>query len=198
LWKGLFFCGSLFYSLLSAHHYGGFKQVLPLVYKLIHIHLSKTKSYQNKANIMGAYQHILLAVDYSVHGEAVAQRAKVLAKKYQAKLSMIHVLDNIPMPDTGYGTVISLTEDSGYELLEMEKTRLMQIGDQLGIGMANRWLIWGAPKQEIVRFTEREQIDLIVVGSHGRHGLALLLGSTANSVLHYAGCDVLAVRLLSD
>lgn len=144
---------------------------------------------------MGAYQHILLAVDYSGHSLAVAQRAKDLAEKYQAELSIVHVLDNIPMPDTGYGTIISLTEDSGYQLLETEKTRLIQIGDQLGVTQANRWLIWGAPKQEIVRLAEREQIDLIVVGSHGRHGLSLLLGSTANSVLHYAGCDVMAIRL---
>jgi universal stress protein A len=38
-------------------------------------------------------------------------------------------------------------------------------------------------------------MDLVVVGSHGRHGLSLLLGSTANGVLHGAGCDVLAVRV---
>ncbi len=144
---------------------------------------------------MVVYQHILLAVDYSVHSGAIARRAKDLAEKYQAKLSVIHVLDNIPMPDTGYGTVIPLDEDSGYDLLEAEKARFVQIGDQLDIAQANRWLIWGTPKQEIVRFAERESIDLIVVGSHGRHGLALLLGSTANSVLHYAGCDVMAIRL---
>ncbi len=148
--------------------------------------------------MMGAYQHILLAVDYSGHSDAIVRRAKDLAKKYQTKLSLIHVLDNIPMPDTGYGTVIPLTEDSGYDLLEAEKARLMLIGDQLEVAQTNRWLIWGTPKQEIVRLAEREQIDLIVVGSHGRHGLSLLLGSTANSVLHYARCDVMAIRLPDD
>ncbi|MGZ4954193.1 MAG: universal stress protein [Methylobacter sp.] len=146
---------------------------------------------------MNAYRHILLAVDYSEHSDTVALRAKDLAERYQARLSIIHVLDNIPMPDTGYGTVISLAEDSGYDLLEAEKAKLMQIGDQLGAAQADRWMIWGTPKQEIVKFAERENIDLIVVGSHGRHGLALLLGSTANSVLHYAGCDVMAIRLLN-
>ncbi len=146
---------------------------------------------------MGAYQHILLAVDYSEHGELVARRAKQLAEKYQAKLSIIHVLDNIPMPDTTYGTLIPLDKDSGYELLEIEKTRLMQIGDRLGVVQANCWMVWGAPKQEIVQFAEQERVDLIVVGSHGRHGLSLLLGSTANSVLHYATCDVMAIRLLN-
>ena len=144
---------------------------------------------------MISYQHILLAVDYSEHGDTVARKAKALAGKYQAKLSIIHVLDNIPMPDTTYGTVIPLDKDSGYDLLEAEKARLMQVGDRLGVDRANRWLVWGAPKEEIVRIAAQEQVDLIVVGSHGRHGLALLLGSTANGVLHYAKCDVMAVRL---
>ena len=146
---------------------------------------------------MSAYQHILLAVDFSEHGDRVAERAKDLAEKYQAKLSIIHVLDNISMPDTTYGTVIPLDQDSGYGLLETEKNRLMQVGDQLGVAQANRWLIWGSPKQEIVPLAEQQQVDLIVIGSHGRHGLALLLGSTANSVLHHARCDVMAVRLLN-
>jgi universal stress protein A len=110
-------------------------------------------------------------------------------------LSIIHVLDNISMPDTTYGTVIQLDKDSGYSLLEAEKKRLMQIGDRLGVALTNRWLIWGTPKQEIVVLAEQEGFDLIVVGSHGRHGLSLLLGSTANSVLHHAGCDVMAIRL---
>ncbi len=144
---------------------------------------------------MQDYQHILLAVDYSDHGATVAAKARALADSYQAKLSIIHVLDNIPMPDTNYGTVIPVDKNSGYELLEEEKARFMQIGRQLRVEPGNRWLVWGVPKQEIVRIAEQEQVDLIVLGSHGRHGLALLLGATANSVLHYAKCDVLAVRL---
>ena len=56
-------------------------------------------------------------------------------------------------------------------------------------------LAFGHPRQEIHRVTEEQSCDLIVVGSHGRHGLALLLGSTANDVLHGAPCDVIAVRL---
>jgi len=144
---------------------------------------------------MKDYQHILLAVDYSEQGVYVAEKARSLAYRYQAKLSIIHVLDNIPMPDTNYGTVIALDQDSSDELLEAEKTKLMQLGDQLNVDLANRWMLWGVPKQEIIHIAEQEQVDLIVVGSHGRHGLALLLGSTANSVLHYAKCDVMAIRL---
>ena len=144
---------------------------------------------------MSNYQHILLAVDYSENGDYVAQKARSLAYKYQAKLSIIHVLDNIPMPDTNYGTVIDLDKDSSYDLLESEKAKLMELGNQLKVDLANRWMVWGVPKQEIIHIAEQQQVDLIVVGSHGRHGLALLLGSTANAVLHNAKCDVMAIRL---
>jgi universal stress protein A len=56
-------------------------------------------------------------------------------------------------------------------------------------------LIFGRPESEIQRTAQSVGADVIVVGSHGRHGLALLLGSTANGVLHGASCDVLAVRV---
>ncbi|WP_020159653.1 universal stress protein [Methylobacter marinus] len=147
---------------------------------------------------MGDYQHILLAVDYSGHDDTVVRKARMLAKQYRSRLSIIHVLDDIPMSDTAYGTVIPLDRDSGYDLLEEKKSRLVQIADKLGIESADRWLVWGVPHQEIVSIAEHEQVDLIVLGSHGRHGLALLLGSTANSVLHDASCDVMAVRLRDD
>ena len=145
---------------------------------------------------MSDYQHVLLAVDYTKHSVYVAEKARVLANKYQAKLSVIHVLDNIPMPDTNYGTVIALDQIAPNELLEAEKIKFMELGDQLAIDVVNRWMVWGIPTQEIINIADQEQVDLIIVGSHGRHGLALLLGSTANSVLHHAKCDVMAVRLI--
>ncbi len=144
---------------------------------------------------MSDYQHILLAADFSAHGDYAASRARRLAEICGARLSIIHVVDNIPMPDTAYGTVIPLNEDSSYELLEAKKSKLMQLGEQLGIDSSRRRMVWGVPGQEIVQMAGQEQIDLIIVGSHGRHGLALLLGSTANDVLHHAKCDVLAIRL---
>jgi universal stress protein A len=147
---------------------------------------------------MNSYQHILLAVDYSAHSVEVARKAKSIADCYGATLSLIHVLDNIPMPDTNYGTVINLCGESDNQLLAQEKTKLKRFAEQLDVASEHQWLVWGVPKREIVAIAEQENVDLIVVGSHGRHGLALLLGSTANSILHYAKCDVLAVRLQDD
>lgn len=147
---------------------------------------------------MPAYQHILLAVDFSPEDSQVTQKAKYLAQQIGAKLSLIHVLDNIPMPDTPYGTVIPLDAETTYTMLETEKQKLHAIGEQLDVHLERRWLIWGEPRQEIIHIAEQEKVDLIVVGSRGRHGLALLLDSTANKVLYHAKCDVLAIRLQDD
>lgn len=141
------------------------------------------------------YQNILLTVDFSGHDLFVAQKAQALAEQFHATLHILHVLDNIPMPDTPYGTVIPLSEDSAYELLESEKNKLVQISDQLNIAPSRRWLIWGEPQQEITQLAIQQQIDLIIVGSHDRHGLAVLMGSTAKDVLYHAECDVLAVNI---
>ena len=65
----------------------------------------------------------------------------------------------------------------------------------MSIPAGNRHLLMGRPETEIHNVAEEIGADLIVVGSHGRHGLALIFGSTANGVLHGATCDVLAVRV---
>ncbi len=144
---------------------------------------------------MNDYKHILLAYDYSAGNEQMALKAQQLAQQHQAKLSIVHVLDNIAMPDVSYGTVINLNQPQEYAALEQQRIKFITLTQTLAIGLSNCWLIWGNPKQEIVELATQEQVDLVIVGSHGRHGLARLLGSTANSVLQYAGCDVLAVRL---
>ena len=147
---------------------------------------------------MENYKHILLAVDFYEHSEAVANRAKDLAIKYQAKLSIIHVVDSLPITDAGYGADIPFNMDLTTELMAGAKKRLAKLAERLDVTEDRLWLEMGSPKTEIIRISEENKVDLIVIGSHGRHGLALLLGSTANGVLHHATCDVLAVRLQDD
>ncbi|MGZ5049601.1 MAG: universal stress protein [Methylobacter sp.] len=147
---------------------------------------------------MEGYKHILLAVDFSEHCDAVADRAKDLAEKYQAKLSIVYVMDNLLVTDAAYGSTIPFDLDLTAELMETAKKRLAKLAEKLGISEDCRWLETGSPKLEIIRVAEENNVDLIVVGSHGRHGFALLLGSTANGVLHHAQCDVLAVRLQNE
>ena len=147
---------------------------------------------------MNTYQHILMAVDFSEHGKRVAEKAKQMAEQNQAQLSLLHIVDNLPITDASYGPIIPFDVDITEELMAAAKKRLATLADELGVPEDKQWLEIGSPKLEIVRIAEENNVDLIVVGSHGRHGLALLLGSTANGVLHYAKCDVLAVRLKDD
>ncbi len=144
---------------------------------------------------MESYKHILLAADFSKHGEDVANRAKDLADKYQATLSIVHVMDNLLITDAAYGSTIPFDLDLTAELMAAAKKRLVTLAEKLNIAEDCRWLETGSPKLEIIRVANENNVDMIVVGSHGRHGFALLLGSTANGVLHHAQCDVLAVRL---
>jgi len=144
---------------------------------------------------MNNYQHILLAADFSEHGEVVAKKAHYLATKYNAKLSIIHIVDYLPITDAAYGPVIPFDLDLNEELMNTAKKRLADIAKKLEIPADRQFLEMGSTALEIVETAEEQHADLIVVGSHGRHGFALLLGSTANGVLHHAKCDVLAVRL---
>lgn len=144
---------------------------------------------------MDNYKHILLAVDFFENDNIVSMRGKDLADRYQARLSIIHVIDNIPITVSGYDMDIPVDYDLTAELTANAKQKLLQLAKELNIDDTNSWLEIGSPKEEIIRVAIENKVDLIVVGSHGRHGLALLLGSTANSVLHHAQCDMLAVRL---
>ena len=147
---------------------------------------------------MNPYQHILLAADFSDHGLAVAQRAKALADFNQAQLSLVHIVDYLPISDTIYGPVIPFDANIIEELMNSARQQLQTLGETLGVDKDHWWLEQGSPKHQIVQVAEEHEVDLIVVGSHGRHGFALLLGSTATGVLHHAKCDVLAVRLQDD
>lgn len=143
---------------------------------------------------MHIYNHILLAIDFSTNLEKVIDTAKQLSLQNNAKLSVIYVFDHLPVTDAAYGP-IPFDADFTQELLENAKSNLKQFGERHALPEDQLWLEMGSPKYEIVRVAEENQVDLIVLGSHGKHGIALLLGSTANGVLHHAKCDVLAVRL---
>lgn len=146
---------------------------------------------------MDNYKHILLAIDFSDHASKVANRARLLATQNQARLSVIHVVENLPITEATYGP-IPFDADFTQTLLDEAKSRLGELAATLDVPAERQWLEMGSPKLEIVRIADENAVDLIVVGSHGRHGLALLLGSTANGVLHHAACDVLAVRLKTE
>lgn len=143
---------------------------------------------------MGTYQHILLAVDFSKDAEGVGARAVALARQTGARLTLIHVVAPV-YQEPLYEGVATLPLDLEAQLVDAARHSLEALAQRLGVAESERLVEVGTPKAVIVGTAAAKAADLIVVGSHGVHGLGLLLGSTANAVLHGAPCDVLAVRV---
>ncbi len=143
---------------------------------------------------MDDYSHILLATDFAPESRHVGARAVELAQRYGARLSLLHVVDYVPL-ELSNDMMLAEPVDVDGRLVDEARENLDRLASELGIADCQRSVTLGATGAEIKRTAEEYGVDMIVVGSHGRHGLALLLGSTANSVLHGAPCDVLAVRV---
>ena len=143
---------------------------------------------------MGDYQHVLCAVDLGGENLAVATRAAELAKQYGAKLSLLHVVEYIPI-DLANELVLPQQQEIEDQLVEQSKKAVASLASQLDLDNVSENVVSGSTKAEIIDFTKAEKVDLIVIGQHGRHGFSRLLGSTANAVLHNAPCDVLAIRI---
>ncbi|HXH03827.1 MAG TPA: universal stress protein [Candidatus Competibacteraceae bacterium] len=144
---------------------------------------------------MGTYRHVLLAMDYSEDCLLVGQRARDIAERNGAKLTLLHVVEEVHI-SAGYELLPLLPELPDESMMKEARQALERLAEKLGVADAERRAVSAVSTKEGIINTAKEiGADLIVVGSHGRHGLALLLGSTANAVLHAAPCDVLAVRI---
>ena len=142
---------------------------------------------------MSDYQKILVAIDLSEDSAMILQRARAVDSGTTAQLHLIHVIEPLSF---AYGGDIPM-DFSGIqdEIYQQASQQLERFGTENGLDAEHRHLIMGRPEVEIHALATELDADLIVVGSHGRHGLALLMGSTANGVLHGAKRDVLAVRV---
>jgi len=142
---------------------------------------------------MSEYKTLLMAVDLSDESAEVAAKARALASAYGADLHIIHVIEPLSF---AYGGDIPM-DFSGIqeEIHQQAKQQLDRFAGDCEVAEDHQHIVLGRPEVEIHTKAEEIGADLIVVGSHGRYGLALLMGSTANGVLHGATCDVLAVRV---
>ena len=146
---------------------------------------------------MATYQRILVAVDLSSESEVVLQKAQLIAGS-NAEIYLVYVQE--PMDNVYVGIVPQSAAFSGLGDLEAQlgeelKQKLTALGENMDVPSGNLHILNGSPAHEIHRFANENDVQLIVIGTHGQKGLQLLLGSTANAVLHGAGCDVLSVRI---
>jgi universal stress protein A len=142
---------------------------------------------------MGDYKKILLVVDLSENSKRVGERAKAIAACYQSEITLLHVVEYVPVEPMGEALLPTVQIEG--ELVERARVKLAELADKLGLAQSPKLIETGSIKTEIVRVAQRLGANLIVLGSRERHGLAILLNFTEDTVLHAAPCDVLAVRL---
>lgn len=137
------------------------------------------------------YKKILFAVDFDAVGIHAAKKARKIADENHADLHIIHVIE--PIPAYAYPGFAGFTEIE-LPIRERAEEELKKIATQLKVNDEHIHLELGSTKHEVLRVAEELKVDLIIAGSHGKHGLMLLMGSTANAIMHGAECDVLIVR----
>ena len=142
---------------------------------------------------MSAYKKMLVAIDLTEEAPQVLDKAKAISEAHGAELLLVHVVEPVGY---AYGGDIpmDLTELQD-QLDKAAREQLGTYGDEYGVAKNNQVVTVGRPESEIHRLAKEHEADLVIVGSHGRKGFQLLLGSTANGVLHGTECDVLAIRI---
>jgi len=142
---------------------------------------------------MAGYKKLLVLLDLSEDSEQVAIAGRDMAAHSDASMVVLHVVEFVPVEPLGESLMpVPEIED---ELINRSRERLGAFITRLGLTNATGRVEAGNTKSEILRVAEEEQVDLIVLGSHERHGLAIMVNFTEDTVLHAAHCDVLAVRL---
>lgn len=142
---------------------------------------------------MPSIKTLLCPVDFSQMSRAVLDYAVFMAQSHQAQLKLIHVVDQLHGFDSYkilHMTAIEIT----HEMERQARTQLKELIATLQIP-ATFDIRFGRAADEIVIQAKEDEVELIVMGSHGRSGIShLLVGSVAESVVRHAPCPVLVVR----
>ncbi|KAB1188730.1 MULTISPECIES: universal stress protein [Haloferax] len=144
------------------------------------------------------YSHILFPTDGSECADAALDHALDHAQKYDATVHVLYVADVRDVahaaPAVSPTRVRDALHDSGQEVLERVGSRLRAAGVDVEATVTE-----GTPESEILEFANRDDIDLVVMGTHGRSGLdRYLIGSVAERVVRSSPVPVLTVRQESE
>ena len=144
-------------------------------------------------------QHVLVPIDFSATADRALAYAIALAQQLHARLTLLHVLDLTPvtMEDMTAGMTATLLDDletDAQHLLQASRERVQRAGLQV-----ESLLVQGTPTQTILDTAGEQGVDLIIMGTHGRTGLAhVFLGSVAEHVVRHGPCPVLVIRRAPD
>jgi universal stress protein A len=142
---------------------------------------------------MAGYRKVLVLLDLSEGSEQVFIAGRDLAAHSNASVVVLHVVDYAPVEPMGESMMPNMQVETA--LAQRTRESLDDLLKRQGASSTRARVEIGNTKAEILRVAEEEGADLIVLGSRERHGLAILVNFTEDTVLHAAHCDVLAVRL---
>ena len=143
---------------------------------------------------MNIYSHILLALELSPKTDQyIIKKTKILSSQFKSKVSLIHSVEQL----ANFGAAYSMAGGIDLEMILLKEAKkiLAKIGKVLSVPASQQIVKIGPAKRNIIDYANQVGADLIVMGSHGKAGIRLLLGSTTQAVLHSAKCDVLAVKV---
>jgi len=143
---------------------------------------------------MREYKKILLCLDLTDDSERIAERARDIAARNGATITLLHVVEYVPVEPMGEALLPAMQIEG--ELVERANKRIVELAGKMGLADCEKHVLTGNIKTEVVRIARERGIDLIVIGSRERHGMSILFNFTEDTVLHAAPCDVLAVRLI--
>lgn len=147
---------------------------------------------------MFALKNILVATDFSDCSEAALSYGRELARQFGARLHVLHVVETVLADSLGVYGYASVMPELQVELEESDRRRLEQLisdDDRTSLRATTTLCSFDTPAHAIDDYARTENIDLIVIGTHGRRGLShLVLGSVAEKVVRTAPCPVLTVR----
>jgi nucleotide-binding universal stress UspA family protein len=144
-------------------------------------------------------KHVLVATDFSEPSEAALAYGRELARNFGATLTVVHIVDDILTRAYGIdgGMIIGDPDvQRRYEANAREQAEaLLGTDDRIDLKATTVLLVSNSPAAAIVSYAREANVDLIVMGTHGRGGVAhLLMGSVSERVVRTAPCPVLTVR----
>ncbi|MFZ1387836.1 MAG: universal stress protein [Thiolinea sp.] len=148
---------------------------------------------------MFAYKNILVPVDFSPVSQRSINRAQEIAAQYQAQLTLLHIVEDIPLGVAAFGDVgaVYMSPDTQDVVKEAAQKQLTELAQEMQLGTEIKLkVIDGYANTSINDYAEDHHIDLIVIGHSAKSGfLGMLMGSTAETVAKHAKCDVLVMRI---
>jgi universal stress protein A len=141
-------------------------------------------------------QKILLPTDFSNYSAAATKYACELATRFDAELHLLHTLELHLASTPGFGMGIAPPTYINESRAAAEKSLAGILDPKWSAGRTViQAVVEGSPKTEIIQYARKQNIDLIVLATHGRTGLAhVIIGSVAETVVRTAPCPVLTVR----